>query len=37
MGILSPLTRHEKLFGSGVCFAEKLLVLDPYLQYFSSI
>jgi len=37
MGILSPLTRHEKLFGSGVCFAKKLLVLDPYLQYFSSI
>ena len=37
MGILSPITRHEKLFGSGVCFAEKLLILDPYLQYFSSI
>ena len=37
IGILSPLNRHEKLFGSGVCFAEKLLILDPYLQYFSSI
>ena len=36
MGILSPLSRHAKLFGSGVCLAGKLLTLDPYFQYFSS-
>ena len=35
-GILSPISRHAKLFGSGVCFAEKLLILDPYFQYFSA-
>ena len=37
MGILSPLSRHAKLFGSGVCFAERLLLMNPYIQYFSSI
>jgi len=37
MGILSPLSRHAKLFGSGVCFAERLLLMNPYFQYFSSI
>ena len=36
MGILSPISRHAKLFGSGVGFAEKLLVVNPYFQYFSS-
>ena len=36
MGILSPLSRHAKLFGSGVYFAEKRLIVDPYFQYFSS-
>ena len=36
-GILSPLSRHAMLFGSGVCFAEKLLIVDPYFQYFNSI
>ena len=32
MCILSPLSRHAKLFGSGVGFAERLLILDPYFQ-----
>ena len=36
MGILSLLSRHAKFFGSGVYFAGKLLVVDPYFQYFSS-
>ena len=36
MGILSPISRHAKLFGSRVGFAEKLLVVNPYFQYFSS-
>ena len=36
MGILSPISRHAKLFGSGVGFAEKVLVVNPYFQYFSS-
>ena len=36
MGILSPISRHAKLFGSGVGFAEKLLVVNLYFQYFSS-
>ena len=30
MGILSPLSRHAKLFGSGVLFAEMLLAVNPY-------
>ena len=37
MGILSPISRHAKLFGSGVGFVEKLLVVNFYFQYFSSI
>ena len=36
MGILSPLPRHAKLFWLWSCFAEKLLILNPYFQYFSS-
>src|SRR6185436_11874027 len=36
MGILSLISRHAKLFSSGVGFAEKLLVVNPYFQYFSS-
>ena len=35
-GILSPISRHAKLFGSGACFAKKRLIVDPYFQYFSS-
>ena len=35
-GILSLLSRHAKLFGSGVCFAERLLILDPYFQYLAQ-
>ena len=30
LGILSPLSRHAKLFGSGVCFAERLLLMNPF-------
>ena len=30
MGILSPISRHAKLFGSGVGFAKKLLVVNSY-------
>ena len=37
LGIHSPLSRHVKLFGSGVCFVERLLLINPYFQYFSSI
>ena len=36
MGILSPLSRHAKLFGSGVYFTERRLIVNPYFQYFSS-
>ena len=35
MGILSPISRHAKIFGSGVGFAEKLLAVNSYFQYFS--
>ena len=36
MGILSLLSRHAKFFGSGVYFAERRLIVNPYLHYFSS-
>jgi hypothetical protein len=31
-GILSPLTRHERLLAGGVCFAEKHLIVSPCFQ-----
>jgi len=31
-GILSPLTRHERLLARGVCFAEKHLIVSPCFQ-----
>jgi len=36
MGILSPLSRHARLLGWWVGFAEKHLRVDLYFQYFSS-
>ena len=35
-GILSPLSRHARLLGWWISFAEKHLRVDPYFQYFSS-
>ena len=35
MGILSPLSRHAKLFGSGVYFAEKATNNGSLLSNFS--
>jgi hypothetical protein len=32
----SPNSRHERLLAGGVSFAEKLLRVDPYFQYFST-
>ena len=32
LGILSPLTRHEKLLAERVCFAEKQLIVSPCFQ-----
>ena len=37
LGILSPLTRHVQLFGSGVGFAEKLLVVNPTFNILAQV
>ena len=37
LGILNPLPRHAKLFWLWSSFAERLLAVNPYFQYFSLI
>ena len=37
LGILSPLPRHAKFFWLWSSFAERMLEVNPYFQYFSSI
>ena len=36
IGILSPLSRHARVFGLRVCFAEKQLRVGPYFQILAS-